>query len=274
MPNVILYPPSILDEIVLYPFNVIHPLPPTAMVASYSTNPQDKNKHLIRLTWTPALNQPDVASYNIYRNGAKLANVPVTASPLEYLDINSGGDVDFFTYYMTAVDVLGNEGSVSDSICNFSQKVNRFIDYLRRSLKDNPPDPRVQRWSDDDLWLALKMALSRVNAIPMLTAFNFDTAPDDLFNYILVAARIAAVRSQQTLEAAKEFNMGVGGTSISISRTAIYGGMISAEEQAWQKEIENIKRWFTMRTVFGEGIVTSPLPFRIRTFAPRQFRVR
>ena len=163
---------------------------------------------------------------------------------------------------------------MSVSITNMSSATERYIFYLRESLKDNPPDPKVQRWNDCELLLAVKRGLSRVNAIPMTTYFDLDTAPPDFFNYILVAARLAALRDQAGLEAAKEFSMGVGGVSININRSGIYGSLISQEEAAWQKEMESIKRYMTMRTVFGEGLLTSPLPFRIRTFSPRQYRIR
>lgn len=247
------------------------PLPPTALAATYTTNPLNRNHNLIKLTWTPAPAQPAVTKFNIYRNGAKLADVDAPVA--EYSDNGSGGDNSFFTYYVSAVDP-GGEGPLSESICNFSQMANRYIDELRRSLKDSPPDPRVQRWTDDDLWLALRMAISRINAIPMNTNFDFDTAPPDFFNYIIVGARIAALRSQSSLEAAKEFSMGVGGTSINLNRGGVYNTLVQSEDTAFTSEIKSIKLNMTMRTVYGEGILTSPLPFRIRTFSPRQFRVR
>jgi len=272
LPDITLLPPSILDQIVLYGFSTVHPLPPTGLAAIYTTDPLDRNGNRIKLSWTPAPNQPDVALFRIYRNGCAIGTVPVGTT--EFIDPDTGGDVSFFTYYVSAIDVTLIEGPLSESICNFTQTANRFIDELRRSLKDSPPDPRVQRWTDDDLWLALRMAISRINAIPMNTNFNFDTLPPDLFAYVIVAARIAALRSQASLEAAKEFSMGVGGTSININRSGVYNTLLSSEEQAFATEIKSIKLNFTMRTVHGEGILTSPLPFRIRTFAPRQFRVR
>lgn len=273
MPNITLLPESVLDLLFLYPFNVVHPTPPTNLAAIYTTDGGNRNQNLIKLTWTAPVLMPDVVSYNIYRNDSLLATVPNTA-PLVYLDSGTGGDVEFFTYFMTSIDVGGNESAVSLSICNFSQKANQFVDQLRRSLKDNPPDPRVRRWDDDDLWLALRMGISRVNSIPMNTAFNFDTMPEDLYNYVIVAARLAALRMQSSVEAAKEFSMNISGASVSISRAGIYNNLISTEDASFASEIKSIKLNFTMRTVHGEGIVTSPLPFRIRTFAPRQYRVR
>lgn len=273
MPNITLLPESVLDLLFLYPFNVEHPLPPTNIVATYTTSPSDRNKNLIKLTWTAPVNMPDVVSYNIYRNDSFIASVPNKA-PLVYLDSGTGGDTEFFTYFMTSVDAIGTEGGVSLSICNFSQRTNQYLDHLRRSLKDNPVDPRVRRWDDDDLWMFLRMGLSRVNSIPMNTSFNFDTLPEDLFNYVIVAARLAGLRQQASVEAAKEFSMGIGGATININRSGVYNTLISSEETAFAAEIKSIKLNFTMRTVHGEGLLSSTLPFRIRTFAPRQYRVR
>jgi len=275
VPSLSLLTDAVFDNIVLYAFNVAHPIPPTNLIATYTTDASNRNTRLIKLEWTAPALMPDVVSYNVYRNGEKVANVPIpTSGTPVYFDAVSGGEVDYFTYYVTAVDVTGTESLVSTSITNFSQKLERYIYTLREDLKDNPPDPRVQRWSDCQLLLSLKRAISRVNAIPMTTTFNFDTLPEDLYNYVLVAARLAALRSQASVEAAKEFSMGVGGVSININRSGIYNTLISSEESAWQKEMENIKRYFTMRTVFGEGLVSSPLPFRIRTYSGRQYRIR
>lgn len=273
MPSLTLLPNSVLDLIFLYPFGTLHPTPPTNLAAIYTTSGADRNRNLIKLTWTAPVSMPDVASYNVYRNGVLLANVANTA-PLVYLDEGTGGDVEFFTYFLTSVDVSGNESDPSVSICNFSQRANQFITELRRSLKDNPPDPRVQRWSDDDLWLALRMGMSRVNSIPMNTNFNFDTMPEDLFNYVIVASRIAALRMQSSLEAAKEFSMNVGGASMTLNRSAIYNSLISAEDSSFATEIKSIKLNFTMRTVHGEGFAQSSMSFKIRTYAPRQYRIR
>lgn len=273
MPNISLLPISVLDLLFLYPFNVVHPTPPTGLAAIYTTAGGDKNRQQIKLTWVAPVGMPDVVSYNIYRNDCLIANVANTA-PLVYLDNGTGGEVKYFTYYMTSIDVAGNESTVSSAICNLSQKANQFVDDLRRSLKDNPPDPRVQRWSDDDLWMSLRMGMSRVNSIPMNTNFNFDTMPEDLYNYVIVAARLAALRMQSSLEAAKEFTMGIGGATININRAGVYNTLISTEDASFATEIKSIKLNFTMRTVHGEGLLSATMPFKIRTYAPRQYRVR
>lgn len=274
MPSNLALPSSVLDQIVLYPFNVVHPAPPTALAATYTTNPLNRNQSIISVTWTPPTGMPDVSSFNVYRNDVLLGNVPASASPLVYVDTATGGDVQLFTYYATSVDVTGVESAVSASICNFSQTANQFISELRSSLKDRPSDPRVQRWTDDDLWLALRQGMSRVNAIPVGTNFNFDSAPQNLFNYIIVASRIAALRSQASLEAAKEFSMGVGGATININRSSVYNSLVNGEDSSFAAEIKAIKLAMVMTLVHGEGILTSTMPFKIRTFSPRQYRVR
>lgn len=251
--------------------------PPTALQAVYTSNPLDRNKHRIKLTWSAVAAIPEIVLYEVWRNEHRIGCVRA-CERLEFCDDSVGGGVEFFpdyyTYFVTSMDRSGRCSAPSESICNFSPQAERYIVNLRALLKDNPPDPRVRRWSDDDLWLAISMGLSRVNAIPMVTDFNLETAPKDFFNYILVAARLAALRSQAALEAAKEFNLGAGGTTISINRTMLYNNMVQAEESAFATELKSIKLYCTMRFVHGEGILTSPLSFRIRTYAPRQYRIR
>ena len=249
------------------------PLPPIDLVATYTTDPLNRNTRLVKITWSAPSPATGIVSYNVYCNDAQIGSVLATA-PLAFEDPSKSGDVDYFTYYLTSVDATPTESVPSASITNMSPTVEQYINFLRESLKDNPPDPRVRRWTDFDLLLALKMSLSRVNAIPLTTSFTLDSAPPDFFNYILVGARLAALRSQGALEAAKEFNLGAGGTTISINRTMLYNSMVSSEESAFTTEITNIKRYCTMRFVSGEGILTSPLPFRLRTYSPRQYRVR
>ena len=141
MPSLTLLPTSVLDQIYLYAFDVVHPLPPTALAATYTTDPANRNQRLIRLTWAAPVGFPDIVGYNVYRNGALVGNVLAT-EPLVYLDDGRGGDVDFFTYFLTSVDPSQNESAASASITNFSQTLERYIFMLRESLKDNPAEAK------------------------------------------------------------------------------------------------------------------------------------
>jgi hypothetical protein len=181
--------------------------------------------------------------------------------------------VNYVTYYITSIDVQGNESLPSDFITNLSLKVNDFVERLRKVLKDSPTDPRVRRWSDELILENLLRARDDINSTPLHTAFTLDNWPDILNSLIVMGARIFCVQTQATEEAAKEFSMGVGGISMNLTRTGLYLNISSQEIQMYEKQRDKVKLNFVMG-VAGEGILSASLPFRIRTYAPRQYRVR
>jgi hypothetical protein len=261
-----------LDQIALYTKGTVHPPVPGTLVAIYTCLPNKTNTKAVKLTWTAPANAPDVVSYAIYRNDVQVDEV--LAPTTEYYDVIGSGDLNYATYYVVAKDSLGQEGALTEGITNFTLTVNTYIDTLRRSLKDNPLDPRVRRWTDEDLLLYLTQALSDLNVTPVQTSFTLETLPKNMFNLLLTGARIAAHDSQSGLEIAKEFNMGVGGLSMTIDRSAKYVSLSTAERTAYDKQRDRVKLNMVMSMVHGEGILSSDLPFKIRTFAPRQYRVR
>ena len=268
---------TVLDIGVLYPFGTAHPAPPTELIGTYTCPPKKPNERIVKLSWKAPTDTPDLGETIVLRNDKEIARIQ--AGTTEFLDdISSGSNLeqcaDYATYCLISVDVLCREGDFSAFITNLSAKANVFVDQLRRLLKDDPPDPRVRRWTDDDLILHLDQAICDINATPLTTNFSCETLPQRLCNLLMTAARISALRAQATLEAAKEFSMGVGGINMSLDRSGKYLALINAEQTAYEKQRDKIKLNFLISGVPGEGILTSPLPFRIRTFAPRQFRVR
>ena len=270
-------PSNVLDTAVLYPSTAVHPLPPTALSASYTAQPRNANVKAVSLSWTAPAASPDVDAYEIWRNDEKLAEVP--ASETSYLDDGPSGDVDYASYFVVSRDIYGAVSTPSDIITNLSLRANTLVDTLRTTLKDNPVDPRARRWTDCELLLYLNIALSDINATPLRTNFSLDTLPvrprvPDMFTLLIMGARIAAHDSQSGLEISKEFNMGAGGVTMSIDRSQKYMSLSAAERTAYEKQRDKIKLNFTMSMVSGEGVLSSSLPFRIRTYAPRQYRVR
>ena len=260
-----------LDLAVLHPAGSTHPAAPTALQATYTVQTRNANQRAVRISWTAPAATPDLAAVQVWRNDVLVAEV--AAGITQYVD-QDGGDADFATYYLVSQDVLGNLGPISDLITNFTLRANTLVDTMRRSLKDDPPDPRVRRWTDDDLLLYLNQALSDVNVTPLQTTFTLQTLPQNLFNLLVTGARIFALESQAGVEAAKEFNMGVGGISMNIDRSPKYQALAANEKQSYEKQRDKVKLNFLMSRVHGEGIISSPLAFKIRTFAPRQFRIR
>ena len=268
---------NVLDLAVLWPASSVHPLPPTAVTATYSVDPRNANTKAINLAWVAPANSPDLMLYQIWRNDVKIAEV--LSSETTYRDESPSADADYASYFIVSMDIFESVSDPSEIITNLSLRANTLVDQLRRTLKDSPPDPRVRRWTDCELLLYLDMALSDINATPLRTNFSLDTLPvrpqaPDLSNLLLVGARIAAHDSQAGLEVSKEFNMGAGGITMSIDRSQKYIALSSAERAAYEKQRDKIKLNFLMSTVAGEGVLNSSLPFKIRTYAPRQYRVR
>lgn len=268
---------TILDTAVLYPAGTAHPAPPTLLTALYTCPPKQPNTRIVKLSWTAPASTPDLKEVIILRNDKEVGRV--VAGTTEFFD---GVAVDsmleqcseYVTYCLVSVDVLDIEGVISELITNLSAQANFLVDRLRRTLKDDPPDPRVRRWTDDDLILYLDLALCDLNVTPLATNFNCETLPQNMCNLLLTAARIEALQAQASIEVAKEFSMSAGGINMNIDRSPKYVALLTAERQAYEKLRDKVKLNFLMSRVQGEGVLSSPLPFRIRTFAPRQFRIR
>jgi hypothetical protein len=139
---------------------------------------------------------------------------------------------------------------------------------------DYPNDPRMKRWTDEDLLEYLNIALDDINTTPPISYYSYETMPAPWRSLILTRAKFEAYTSRAGLEVAKEFNFGFGGVSLAIDRSGKYLAVSQQEWAAYNERLTKAKLASVMQTCAPMGILSSDLPFKIRTYAPRQYRVR
>ena len=249
--------------------------PPSGLTGTYQNKTTNACVFQVKLVWVePTAGGDAFDKYYIYRNDVLIGQVDVPT--LEFYD-EQVITCDYATYYVTAVDSTVDPvvASVpSNMITNFSLGFEELIERLRRLLMDYPNDPRMKRWTDEDLLEYITIAVDDINTTPPNTGYNLATMPRGWKSMILLRARFEAYISRSGLEVAKEFNFGFGGVSLAIDRSGKY---LSISDKAWaayNDRVTKAKLANIMGTVSPLGILSADLSFRIRTYAPRQYRVR
>lgn len=271
-----------LASVWLYPANTPHPLPPSNLDAQYISQPnttlQNANTPGIKLTWQINVNSPDVVAYRVYKNDVPMT--PSTITDLFYLDTKDDGET-YVSYSVVSIDTEGNESARSEVISNYSSVVDRLINDLRAVLRDNwmtatnPPAPDYckRKYSDAELLIQLRRALNDINITPVQTNYTFEQASQEWYDMLLTGAQIFASISQGLLEIGKEFNYSDNGISITINRSSNYKGFADSLLTNYVKQRDRVKLNQIMK-FGGAGIVSTDMAFKIRTYAPRQWRIR
>lgn len=271
-----------LSNVWLYPANSAHPLPPINLDAQYSAQPntvtQNSNVTGIKLTWQINLFSPDTVAYKVYKNDVCITGTAIT--DLFHTDTNDDGET-YVSYSVTAIDAEGNESARSEIISNYSAVIDRLISDLRAVLRDNwltstnPPQPDYckRKYSDAELLIQLRRALNDINVTPVQTTYTFEQANNEWYDLLLTGGQIYASISQGLLEVGKEFSYSDNGKSITINRSASYKSFADSLLTNYVKQRDRVKLNQIMK-FSGAGIVSSPIAFKIRTYSPRQWRVR
>jgi len=279
--NVIKTVTNPLASVWLYPANAPHPSAPVNLDAQYVSQPntatQNANIAGITLTWDASTN-PDVIGYNVYKNDV-LKTSPSITVPTWFDSVDDGNP--YVSYAVSAVDILGNESPRSDVISNYSSVVDRLISDLRAVLRDNwltnttPPQPDYckRKYSDAELLIQLRRALNDINATPVPTNYTFEQMATQWYDLLLTGGQIYSAISQGLMEVGKEFNYSDNGISITISRSGSYKGFADSLLTNYTKQRDRVKLNLIM-TFSGAGLITNPMAFKIRTYAPKQWRVR
>jgi hypothetical protein len=239
---------------------------------------QNANIPGIKLTWQINVNSPDVVAYKVFKNDVLVTPYPIT--DLFYMDTRDDGDT-YVSYSVSAIDTEGNESGRSEVISNYSSVVDRLISDLRSVLRDNwmtatnPPLPDYckRKYSDAELLIQLRRALNDINITPVHSNYTFEQASKEWYDMLLTGGQIFASISQGLLEIGKEFNYSDNGISITINRSGSYKGFADTLLSNYVKQRDRVKLNHIMN-FGGAGLVTSPIAFKIRTYAPRQWRVR
>jgi len=248
-------------------------LPPTNLQGTYQNRPSNINTLQVKLTWVaPAGDLFD--KYFLYRNDLK--SVEIDNTILEYLDEDMAKNVNYMTYYLTTWKDgdPSTESVPSAFLSNFSLGLEELITRLRTILMDFPTDPRMKRWTDDELLEFLNISLGDVNSAPPMSNYSFETIPPAWTSLVLIRAKYEAYTGRAGLEVAKEFNFGFGGVSVAIDRSGKYLSVSQQEWNAYNERLTKAKLASVMNVVAPMGILTNDLPFKIRTYSPRQFRIR
>ena len=249
-------------------------LPPTGLTGSYQNKTSNANTLQVKLVWVAPVGSDPFDKYYLYRNDEKVAELENTV--LTTVDENRMGSVNYVSYYLTTRKdgTTPVESAASVAISNYSLAFEDLITRLRDAyLMDNPADPRMKRWTDEQLLEYLNMGVDDVNVEPPNSSYTLDTMPTGWRSLVLMRAKFEALTSRAGLEVAKEFNFGFGGVSVAIDRSQKYIGVSTAEWTAYNERLHKAKLASVMGLAPG-GIVTSDLPFKIRTYAPQQYRVR
>ena len=250
-------------------------LPPTDLEGTYQNKSSNANILQVKLEWTAPVGGDIFDKYYIYRNDEKVGEVASTVT--EYDDENMAESNNYATYYVTTADTTVDpvvESEPSEMLSNYSLAFEDLITRLRRLLMDYPNDPRMKRWTDEDLLEYLNIAMDDVNTSPPISYYSYATMPSPWRSLVLTRAKFEAYTSRAGLEVAKEFNFGFGGVSLAIDRSGKYLSVSQQEWTAYNERLTKAKLASVMQTNPPLGILSSDLPFKIRTYAPRQYRVR
>ena len=249
-------------------------LPPVNLVGSYQNKVTNANLNEIKITWTAPTGSDAFDGYNIYKNDTQIGQVDNTT--LSFIDTDLTKTVEYATYYITTYVALPTplESVISVAVSNFSTAFEVLITKLRKLLMDEPTDPRMTRWHDDILIECLDVAIGDVNTQPPITSFTYETMPVPWTTLILMRAKFEALTARASLEVAKEFQFGWGGVSVTIDRSQKYLSVSDKEWQAYNDRLKAAKLAHLMVLTKPMGFMAADMPFKIRTYAPRQFRVR
>jgi hypothetical protein len=173
--------------------------------------------------------------------------------------------------YRTERFLVSNPGSASYQIDNLAN-------ILRLRLKDNHPDYRKQRWTDEELFTFIQNGLWDINVTPPATTYFFmddyyDSVPE-WKSLIIDGALIFALQAQGIFEIGKEFSYSDNGISITIDRSNKYFSIFNTLTQMYMKSKELVKKQYFMKTLNPHVIKSGELEQRLRTYAPSQYRIR
>ncbi|MFW9874243.1 MAG: hypothetical protein ACFFG0_14150 [Candidatus Thorarchaeota archaeon] len=151
-------------------------------------------------------------------------------------------------------------------------------DILRKRLKDNHPDYRKQRWTDEELEIFLQNALWDINVTPPATTYffldDYYISVPDWKALIIEGAVIFSLIAQGIFEIGKEFSYSDNGISITIDRGGKYQSFTNMLMTAYDQRKILIKKHYFMKAITPYVIKTGEIEQRLRTYAPSQYRIR
>ena len=154
-----------------------------------------------------------------------------------------------------------------------------YIKCLRTFLRDkNPNEVRIKSYdgesylySDEDLVIFAHMALNDVNAYPAKTGYTLHQIPLQWRTLVIMGASIFSLISRGLLENMNQFNYSDAGLSLTLQRAAHFQTTESALFPQYVQMKTTIKAQWKVRP---HVVMRGAPPFHVRSFSPRQWRLR
>jgi len=174
------------------------------------------------------------------------------------------------------------QSSEDSLITPLSDSERDLVHKLRAMLKDVPDEQfrslntlvekqRGQRWSDELLLVYLQTAIADINAEPPFTAYTLTGVPVSWHGCILTGAFIMTLMGEAVVQNGESFSYSDNGISLNINQAAGYLSIAQAMLSAYATQKKNLK---TAIRPHAAGIIGSPAPVRIRSYAPRMWVYR
>ena len=151
-----------------------------------------------------------------------------------------------------------------------------YIKCLRSFLRDKNPnelqiDEHKYLYTDDGLVVFTHLALNDVNAYPAKTGYALADVPVQWRTLLVIGASIFSLISRGLLENMNQFQYSDAGLSLTIQRAAHFQSTEQALFTQYVQMKTTIKAQWKVKPAL---IMRANVPFHIRTYAPRQWRLR
>jgi len=151
-----------------------------------------------------------------------------------------------------------------------------YIKCLRAFLRDNNPnayelDEKRYLYNDDDLVVFTHMALNDVNSFPAKTNFQLHEIPPQWRTLVILGASVFALISRSILENQNQFDYSDSGLTLNIKRAE---NLKSSANDIFQKYVEARVIVKSHWKIAPHTLLRASIPFHVRSFSPRQWRLR
>ena len=174
------------------------------------------------------------------------------------------------------------ESTADASVGTVSARERALVNRLRVLLRDGPDVQmrslntlvearRGRRWTDEVLLVNLQQSIGYINGVPPFQSYTLDDVPEAWDGVVCMGGMVFALFGESIVQNGEAFSYADNGISLSINTAAGYSGIAGTLMSAWSAQVTNMKK--AIRP-FGASIKSSPLPVRIRNFAPRQWVYR
>lgn len=182
-------------------------------------------------------------------------------------------DAWFFTWESGETET--NE--VQDFYVSRTSELN-IINELRILLKDSHPQLDKRRYTSTELEIYLDNALLDINVTPpAFTNYTLDDWEADVPEWkglILQGGMIFSMISEGIFQIGIEFNYNDNGISLNTNRSSRYQSLAQMMLQNYTKKLEAMKQQFWFQNLHPHAIISAPFGQKIRTYSPRQWRIR